>query len=71
MFDGDVYSADNIAHVPRTLHEATVRFEQSDFARETFGEAATSHLVHFFRTEQQAYNKAVTDWERQRYFERI
>jgi glutamine synthetase len=29
------------------------------------------HYLHFFRTEQHAYNFAVTDWERRRYFERI
>jgi glutamine synthetase len=29
------------------------------------------HYLHFFRTEQQAYDAAVTDWERRRYFERI
>ncbi|MCH8045375.1 MAG: glutamine synthetase [Planctomycetes bacterium] len=71
MFDGDVYSARDVPHVPRTLHAATDIFEQSDFAREAFGENVVTHLVHFFRTEQQAYDRAVTDWERQRYFERI
>jgi glutamine synthetase len=29
------------------------------------------HYTHFFRTEQAAFNSAVTDWERKRYFERI
>jgi glutamine synthetase len=29
------------------------------------------HYAHFFRVEQAAYDAAVTDWERQRYFERI
>ena len=32
---------------------------------------ATEHYLHFYRTEQNAYNFAVTDWERRRYFERI
>ena len=29
------------------------------------------HYVQVFRTEQAAFDAAVTDWERQRYFERI
>jgi hypothetical protein len=29
------------------------------------------HYSHFFNTERLAYQNAVTDWERQRYFERI
>jgi glutamine synthetase len=29
------------------------------------------HYSHFFRTEMAAFNAAVTDWERSRYFERI
>jgi glutamine synthetase len=27
--------------------------------------------AHFFRTEQKAFDAAVTDWERRRYFEKI
>jgi glutamine synthetase len=29
------------------------------------------HYAHYFRTEQEAFDNAVTDWERRRYFERI
>jgi glutamine synthetase len=29
------------------------------------------HYTHFFTVEQEAYDRAVTDWERRRYFERI
>jgi glutamine synthetase len=35
------------------------------------GDAVVEHYVRFFETEQIAYDKAVTDWERKRYFERI
>jgi glutamine synthetase len=71
IFEGDVYTAQALPHVPYTLKEATDLFEKSAFAVEAFGQAVVNHYVHFFRTEQQAYDKAVTDWERQRYFERI
>jgi glutamine synthetase len=71
MFDGDVYSAEYLPHVPRTLREATDLFEESDLALSTFGPEVVEHYTHFWRVEQEAYDRAVTDWERRRYFERI
>jgi glutamine synthetase len=70
-FQGDMYAAKDLPMVPVTLRDALERFESSAFARECFGADVIEHYVHFFRTEQAAYDKAVTDWERQRYFERI
>ncbi|MDP7277734.1 MAG: glutamine synthetase, partial [Planctomycetaceae bacterium] len=63
--------ADQIAHVPASLREASDLFTASEFARATFGDAVVDHYTHFFRNEQAAYAAAVTDWERKRYFERI
>jgi glutamine synthetase len=40
-------------------------------AKKTFGEAVVAHYTHFFKKENEAYQNAVTDWERKRYFERI
>ena len=40
-------------------------------AREALGEEVVEHLLHFARSEQEEYDKAVTDYERARYFERI
>ncbi len=70
-FRGDAYHATELPHVPKTLADATRLFEQSEFARRTFGEDVVRHYAHFFHTEQAAYDRAVTDWERSRYFERI
>jgi glutamine synthetase len=70
-FSGDMYAAADLPQVPASLREATERFEQSAFAREAFGAEVVEHYTHFFRTEQQAFDGAVTDWERKRYFERI
>ena len=70
-FSGDVYAARNLPRVPYTLAEAAENFAASDFAKSAFGDAVVEHYLHFFRTEQNAYNFAVTDWERRRYFERI
>ncbi len=70
-FVGDVYAARDLARVPYTLAQATDRFASSEFAKRAFGEDVAEHYTHFFRTEVRAYESAVTDWERQRYFERI
>jgi glutamine synthetase len=70
-FSGDVYAARDLPRVPYTLAEATERFADSEFAKRAFGDEVVEHYLHFFRSEQQAYDAAVTDWEIRRYFERI
>lgn len=71
IFEGDVYHAEHVERVPRTLRDATDLFAGSDFVRDSFGVDVQEHYAHFFRTEQSAFDNAVTDWERVRYFERI
>ncbi len=71
MFEGDVYAAQDLPHVPRTLRDAITTLESSRFARQAFGADVVEHYLHFFNTEQSAYDNAVTDWERKRYFEQI
>lgn len=71
IFEGDAYEAEEIPLVPRSLREATDLFAGSDFARKAFGDDVVDHYTHFFRVEQDSYDRAVTDWERSRYFERI
>jgi glutamine synthetase len=70
-FAGDVYAARNLPRVPYRLSDAVELFAASDFAQRAFGEDVVEHYAHFYRTEAAAYDKAVTDWERRRYFERI
>jgi glutamine synthetase len=70
-FEGDVYQAQQLPRVPHTLRDATDLLEESDFARATLGNDVVDHYVRTFRTEQAAFDNAVTDWERRRYFERI
>jgi len=70
-FTGDVYAAKNLPRVPYTLAEAADIFSNSSFAKKAFGEDVVEHYSHFFRAEVAAYEKAVTDWELKRYFERI
>lgn len=70
IFHGNAYEG-TTDHVPTTFHDAVELFSQSEFAPHAFGEDVFEHYRHFFQVEVDAYNNAVTDWERIRYFERI
>ncbi len=71
IFEGDVYAAQHLPRVPDTFREAIDMFAGSSFVDKTLGADVAEHYIHFFRTEQKAFDNAVTDWERKRYFERI
>ena len=71
IFTGDVYAAEALPAVPSSLADGLELFADSEFAKEAFGAEVHEHYRHFFETEVAAYDTAVTDWERQRYFERI
>lgn len=70
-FEGDIYQAHDLPHVPRSLKEAVELFSNSAFAKEAFGNEVIAHYTHFYQQEIKAYERSVTDWERKRYFERI
>ncbi len=71
LFEGDGYLAEALPRVPGSLGEAIAAFDRSPLVREAFGEEVVEHLLHFARSEQRVFDKAVTDYERARYFERI
>ncbi len=71
MFAGDAYHSEDTPKLPRTLREAADRFAASAFARQAFGETVVDHYAHFYTVEADQYDAAVTDYERNRYFERI
>jgi glutamine synthetase len=68
-FEGDIYQARELPHVPHSLNESIAALDGSAWARETFGNDVIEHYLHFFRTEQRKFDSVVTDWERRRYFE--
>jgi glutamine synthetase len=70
MTRGNAYEADK-PHVPTTLKEAADLFEKSAIAREVFGDEVVDHYVHGARMEIAAFDRAITDWERVRGFERL
>jgi glutamine synthetase len=71
IFEGDMYAARALPAIPATLRDAIACFESSGFVRQALGAEVAEHYSHFYRTEHDAYDAAVTDWERKRYFEQI
>ncbi|SCK41559.1 glutamine synthetase [Streptomyces sp. WMMB 714] len=67
---GNAYTGD-ADHVPATLREASELWERSTIAQEAFGSDVVAHYLNMAHVEQQAYDTAVTDWERFRSFERM
>lgn len=57
--------------MPTTLAEATQLWHDSTIAAEAFGTTVVGHYGNAARNEVQAFNLAVTDWERVRGFERM
>jgi glutamine synthetase len=68
---GNLYQVVELPSLPLSLSDAVGAFERSEFCRRSFGNDVVDHYAHFYRTESIAYSAAVTDWERNRYFERI
>jgi glutamine synthetase len=70
LFTGNAYTAD-LPRVPHTLAHAAQLFTGSDFTRRAFGEDVVKHYGNMAKVELDAFNAAVTDWERFRSFERM
>ena len=68
---GDAYASADLPTVPASLGAAVSLLEEGTLARTAFGDDVVEHYLHHWRTEVAAYERAVTDWERIRYFERI
>jgi glutamine synthetase len=69
-FAGNAYASDK-PRVPATLSDARDAFAASDVARAAFGEDVVAHYLNNARIELEAFQAAVTDWERVRGFERL
>jgi glutamine synthetase len=69
-FHGNAYAAHDVSRVPRTMYEAIEAWRGSELARRAFGADVVAHYLNMAEVEQRAYDMAVTNWERRRYFER-
>jgi glutamine synthetase len=70
-YQGNAYVDPTLARLPSSLRDAADLLDRSSLARAAFGDDVVEFYVHHARLEHQAFSDAVTDWERQRYFERI
>jgi glutamine synthetase len=69
-FAGDAYRSD-LPRVPASLRDAAELFAGSEMARDAFGPEVVAHYLNAARIELEAFDGAVTDWERIRGFERM
>jgi glutamine synthetase len=70
MLEGNAYLSAK-PRVPASLAEAARLFGKSEVAAKAFGEDVVAHYGRAAEVELEAFQKAVTDWERFRGFERL
>jgi len=69
-FVGNAYESDK-PRVPASLREARDLFANSEIAHQAFGSEVVEHYCNMATVELDAFDAAVTDWERFRGFERL
>jgi len=69
VFTGNAYVSD-VARFPGTLRDAVAALENGTVARAALGEDVVDHYLNYARTEQQLFDRVVTEYERGRLFER-
>jgi glutamine synthetase len=70
VFEGNAYESDK-PRVPSNIYLARDAFAASEVAREAFGGEVVEHYLNRAGIEIEAFEAAVTDWERYRGFERL
>jgi glutamine synthetase len=70
VFEGDAYKSEK-PRVPRNLYEARDAFGASEMVAAAFGQEVVEHYLNRAGVEIDAFEAAVTDWERYRGFERL
>jgi glutamine synthetase len=68
---GSAYAARDAPRLPRSLKEATALFRTSEAARELLGPRFVEHFARTREWEVRLWERAVTTWELERYFEAI
>jgi glutamine synthetase len=67
--EGNAYESD-AERFPSSLREAIDALADGSTARAAFGDQVVDHYLNYARTEQQLFDRAVTCYERERFFER-
>ncbi len=68
--EGNAYASDK-PRVPTNLYDARDLFAASELARDAFGQEVVDHYLNHAQVELDAFEAAVTDWEKYRGFERL
>jgi glutamine synthetase len=71
IYRGNAYVDQALPRLPGSLAEARTLLEQSAVARAAFGDDVVDLYVRAADAELEAAGRAVTDWERRRYFEQL
>jgi glutamine synthetase len=69
-FEGNAYESDK-PRVPHNIYDARDAFAASGMVRDAFGAEVVDHYLNRAQVEIDAFEAAVTDWERFRGFERL
>jgi glutamine synthetase len=67
--EGNAYES-GAERFPATLREAIAALETGTMARAALGDDVVEHYLNYARTEQALFDKVVTNWERERLYER-
>jgi glutamine synthetase len=70
VFEGDAYKSDK-PRVPHNIYDARAAFGSSEMVAAAFGADVVNHYMNRAGVEIDAFEAAVTDWERYRGFERL
>ncbi|MDQ2089390.1 glutamine synthetase family protein [Marimonas arenosa] len=68
---GDVYEAESVADIPASLREAVGTLTGSGMLRAALGDDVVAHYARCATWELEEFDRAVTDWEIARGFERV
>ena len=67
--EGNAYES-GAERFPSTLRDAIAALEGGTMARAAFGDDVVDHYLNYARTEQELFDRVVTNWERERLYER-
>jgi glutamine synthetase len=68
--EANAYELEDVPPFPRTLREAIAALESGTMARAAFGDGVIDHYLNYARAEQRLFDQVVTDYERERMYER-
>ncbi len=71
IYSGNAYADSTLQRLPESLEQATELLAGSEIARTALGSDVVDFYTHTAALEAKAFHKAVTDWERRRYFEQL